>query len=169
MKPELRDVSQASVFGAVALALPMLFHAVGLGSAFLPMFLPLSAAGFLLPFRVAAPLAVIVPALSFVLTGMPPMIVPPIGPIMMLELGVLIGLNRWMFRTLKWNVFIAAAVSVVFDRAAYLGLLYLAATILELPRLTFSAAGLVKSLPGVILLATVVPAATKILDRSRGA
>jgi hypothetical protein len=65
MKPELKDVSFAAVFGAVALALPTLFHAVGLGSAFLPMFLPLAAAGFLLPFRVAAPLAVIVPAVSF--------------------------------------------------------------------------------------------------------
>jgi hypothetical protein len=167
MKPELKDVSFAAVFGAVALALPTLFHAVGLGSAFLPMFLPLAAAGFLLPFRVAAPLAVIVPAVSFVLTGMPPMIVPPIGPIMMLEIGVLMGLNRWLFRTLKWNVFIAAAVAAAADRVFYLGLLYLAATVLKLPRLTFSIAGMVKSLPGVILLVTIVPAATKILDRNR--
>jgi hypothetical protein len=77
------------------------------------------------------------------------------------------GLNRWLFRTLKWNVFIAAAVAAAADRVFYLGLLYLAATVLKLPRLTFSIAGMVKSLPGAILLVTIVPAATKILDRNR--
>ncbi len=168
MKPALKDVSLASVFGAVALALPLLFHAVGLGSAFLPMFLPLSAAGFILPFRVAAPLAVIVPVLSFTLTGMPPMIVPPIGPIMMIELGLLMGLNRLLYKTLRWNLFLAAAVAVVVDRAAYLGLLFLAASVLHLPRLAFSASGLVRSLPGVLLLVTLVPAVVRILEKSRG-
>ncbi len=165
MKPELRDVSLAATFGAAALALPLLFHAVGLGSAFLPMFLPLAAAGFLLPFRVVGPLAVIVPFLSFVLTGMPPMFVPPVGPIMMVEIGLLAGLNGRLRRGLGWNIFLAAAVAALVDRAAYLLLLFLAASVLHLPRLAFSAAGLVKSLPGLVLLVTVVPAAAKIMEK----
>jgi hypothetical protein len=168
MKPALKDVSLAAVFGAAALALPPLFHALGLGSAFLPMFLPLSAAGFILPFRAAVPLAVIVPVLSFTLTGMPPMIVPPIGPIMMIEIGLLMGLNRLFFKALRWNPFPAAAAAAVIDRAAYLGLLFLAASVLHLPRLAFSVSGLVRSLPGFLLLVTVVPAAVRILDRNRG-
>ena len=167
MKPELRDVSLASVFGAAALALPMLFHVLGLGSAFLPMFLPLSAAGFLLPFRVSGPLAVIVPVVSSVLTGMPPMFVPPIGPIMMLELAFLLAADRWLYARLKLNVFAAAALAAATERIFYLGLLYLAATVLRLPRLAFSLAGLGKSLPGTILLVTAVPMVVNILRRHR--
>jgi len=157
----------ASVFGAVALALPVLFHTIGLGSAFLPMFLPLSVAGFLLPFRVAAPLAVIVPAASFVLTGMPPMAVPPIGPIMMLEIGFLLAMNRWLYKGLKLNIFISAAIAAIADRLFYLALLYLAATVLKLPRLAFSLSGVAKSLPGAILLVTAVPSIVKILQKNR--
>ena len=167
MKPELKDVSLASVFGAAALALPVLFHVVGLGSAFLPMFLPLSAAGFLLPFRVAAPLAVIVPAVSFVLTGMPPMTVPPIGPIIMLEIGFLMAANRFLAAKAKLNIFVAAAIAAVADRLFYLALLFLAATVLKLPRLVFSLSGLVTSLPGTILLVTAVPAIVQILRKHR--
>lgn len=167
MKPELRDVSLASVFGAAALALPVLFHALGLGAAFLPMFLPLSAAGFLLPFRVAGPLAVAVPAMSFVLTGMPPMTVPPTGPIMMLELGFLMAANRWLFARLKINIFLAAAISTVAERLFYLALLYLAATVLRLPRTVFSLAGLAGSLPGTILLLSAVPATVKVIRGHR--
>jgi len=167
MKPELRDVSLASVFGAAALALPVLFHALGLGAAFLPMFLPLSAAGFLLPFRVAGPLAVAVPAASFILTGMPPMAVPPTGPIMMLELGFLMAANRVLHHRLKLNIFLAAALATLAERLFYLGLLYLAATVLRLPRIAFSLAGLVKSLPGTILLLTAVPAIVTVVRKHR--
>jgi len=167
MKPELKDVSLASVFGAVSLALPVLFHAVGLGSAFLPMFLPLSAAGFLLPFRVAAPLAVIVPAVSFVLTGMPPMIVPPIGPIMMFEIGFLMAANRFLAAKVKLNIFVAATIAVIADRFFYLALLFLTATMLKLPRLVFSFSGLVQNLPGTILLVTAVPVIVQVLQRNR--
>lgn len=167
MKVELRDVSLASVFGAAALALPVLFHALGLGAAFLPMFLPLSAAGFLLPFRVSAPLAVIVPAVSFALTGMPPMTVPPTGPIMMLELLFLMTANRILHHRLKLNVFAAAVIATAAERAFYLGLICLAASVLRLPRVTFSLGGLVKSLPGTVLLLTAVPAVVLALRKHR--
>lgn len=162
--PELKDVSLAAAFGAAALALPIIFHAAGLGSAFLPMFLPLSAAGFLLPLAVSLPLAILVPLVSFGLTGMPPLLVPPIGPIMMLEMGFLMALNRGLSRGLGWNVYAAAAVAAIADRAFYLLLLYIASSLLGLPRLTFSLAGVVSSLPGTALLVTVVPAA---VDRIR--
>ncbi|MBN1938742.1 MAG: hypothetical protein JW843_04090 [Candidatus Aminicenantes bacterium] len=166
-KVELRDVSLASVLGAAALALPILFHALGLGAAFLPMFLPLSAAGFLLPFRVAVPLAVIVPAISFALTGMPPMTIPPTGPIMMLELSFLMAANRILHHRLKLNVFLAAAVATLAERAFYLGLVYLAATVLRLPRVVFSLGSLVKSLPGTVLLVTAVPAVVTAIRKHR--
>ena len=61
--------------------------------------------GFLLPGRAACPLAVIVPAASFALTGMPPMTVPPTGPIMMLELAFLMAANRFLHSRLKIGVF----------------------------------------------------------------
>ena len=158
MSVELRDVSLAAVFGAAALALPVVFHALGLGPAFLPMFLPLSAAGFLLPFRVSGPLAVVVPAVSFVLTGMPPMTIPPTGPIMMIELAFLMAANRTLHTRLKLNIFLAAAIATLAERGFYLALLFLAATVLRLPRIAFSLAALVRSLPGTILLISAIPA-----------
>ncbi len=166
-KVELRDVSLASVFGAAALALPVLFHVLGLGAAFLPMFLPLSAAGFLLPFRVAGPLAVAVPVVSFALTGMPPMTVPPTGPIMTLELLFLMGANRLLHHRMKLNIFASAAVATAAERAFYLGLIYLAATVFRLPRVAFSLGGLVKSLPGTVLLLTAVPAVVAAVRKHR--
>jgi hypothetical protein len=167
MKPEIRDASLAAVLGAAALALPTLFHLAGLGSVFLPMFLPLSAAGFLLPLRLSLPLAAIVPLASFVLTGMPPLIVPPIGPIMMLEIGFLIVANRVLTRGLKWNLYVAAMIAVAADRAFYMAVLFVAASLLRLPRLTFSLTGVVSSLPGAVLLATIVPAGVTMIRGNR--
>lgn len=84
MKHPSFDYVLAGLFLAAALVLPVFFHALGLGSAFMPMFYPLALAGFL----VAAPLAMITgvsaPLLSALLTGMPPFY-PPIAFIMTAE------------------------------------------------------------------------------------
>ena len=107
----------------------------------------------------------IVPAASFAMTGMPPMTIPPTGPIMMLELAFLMAANRFLHRRLKISVFPAAAAAAVAERLFYLGLLFLAASVLRLPRLAFSLAALVKSLPGTILLLTAVPAVVKLIQK----
>ncbi|MCU0289629.1 MAG: ECF transporter S component, partial [Acidobacteria bacterium] len=58
------DLLLAGLFMALALVLPLLFHAIGLGSAFLPMFFPIIAAGFLVTLPAALVVGVMSPLVS---------------------------------------------------------------------------------------------------------
>ncbi|MBK6404659.1 MAG: hypothetical protein IPF66_06265 [Holophagales bacterium] len=51
---DLKAISRAALVTALAIALPPVFHAVKLGSVFLPMYLPILAGAFFLPPRWAA-------------------------------------------------------------------------------------------------------------------
>ncbi|UCH97132.1 MAG: ECF transporter S component, partial [Candidatus Aminicenantes bacterium] len=66
------DLLLGGLFMALALVFPMVFHAVGLGSAFLPMFYPIAAAGFLVALPVALVVGTMSPLVSALITGMPP-------------------------------------------------------------------------------------------------
>lgn len=85
---KFRDTACCGLFGSLALALPMLFHALGLaGAVFLPMFLPLALLAFLVRTRAAVLTALVVPFASAVLTGMP-LLWPPLAAVVALELVV---------------------------------------------------------------------------------
>lgn len=75
----------AGGMGALGLVLPPLFHVLGSGAVFLPMHLPLVTLGFLVPPRVSLQVVLLVPLLSSLATGMPPLF--PTVPAMILELG----------------------------------------------------------------------------------
>ena len=78
---------------ALGLVLPSAFHLVGAGSVFLPMHIPVLLCGLLCGWQYGAVCGGIVPLLSSVVTGMPPIF--PTAPAMMLELcayGCLTGL-----------------------------------------------------------------------------
>jgi len=62
----------SAAMAALALILPIAFHAVGLGSQFLPMLLPLLLNGFLVPLPWALLTGATVPIISSFMTGMPP-------------------------------------------------------------------------------------------------
>jgi hypothetical protein len=76
----------AGVLSALGIALPVLFHMVGLGRVFLPMHLPVLVAGLVLRPRIAWTVGMVVPLLSSFLTGMPPM---PLAILMAVELVIL--------------------------------------------------------------------------------
>ena len=90
---------------ALGLVLPGAFHAIGAGTVFLPMHIPVLLCGLLCGWQYGAAVGFVVPLLSSVLTGMPPIF--PVAPAMMLELcayGLLTGL---LYHRFKQNLYVA--------------------------------------------------------------
>ena len=152
----LRDVTWGAVCVALGLVVPVLFHAVGLGATFLPMLLPLLAAGLLLPALPAALAGMITPLLSSFLTGMPPM-APPIALVMAVEGAVMAAVASLLHRRRGWDVYRAAVAAVALERAAMVLLVMALAPLFGLPGRLAALGTLVQGLPGVVLLLTVVP------------
>jgi hypothetical protein len=163
----LRALVISSVMTALALVLPVAFHAVGLGNKFLPMLLPLLLNGFLVPLPWAVLTGAAVPLVSSLATGMPPMF-PPIAAGMALEGAVLGGVAAVMFGAGRRSLWIAVAGAIVLGRLAGLAALYLLAKAFGLPPGLASLASLVQGIPGVILQVAVVPTVVGALARGRG-
>jgi hypothetical protein len=156
MKHPSFDYVLAGQFLAAALALPILFHALGLGSAFMPMFYPLALAGFL----VATPLAMIVgisaPLLSALFTGMPPFY-PPIAFIMMAEGLLFTALPRPLQKLLRLPDWLALLVVLLLDRVLLAFLVQAMAGFMDLPPRLLGWAAVVRGLPGLALMLAVLP------------
>jgi hypothetical protein len=84
---ELRQIPLVALFAALAIIFPQFFHFLGLGSVFLPMFIPIMVGSMFLTWRFVILLAILSPTVSWLITGMPP-IAPPILPLLILELAV---------------------------------------------------------------------------------
>lgn len=152
----LQELTWGAACIALGLAVPALFHAIGLGSIFLPMFLPLLAAGLLLPKLPAVMVGVVTPPLSALLTGMPPL-VPPVALVMAVEGAVLGLLSSWLYRDRGWPIFLAAAVAVLSQRLAMVAITMILAPLFGLPARLAALALLLQGLPGVLLLVFGVP------------
>ena len=156
MKHPSFDYVMAGLFLAAALVLPVFFHALGMGSAFMPMFYPLVLAGFL----VAAPLAMITgvaaPLLSALLTGMPPFY-PPIAFIMMAEGLLFTGMPRLLqkfFRLPDWLTLLSI---LLLDRMLLYVLMRAMSSLMHLPGWFLGWASVLHGLPGLALLMAVMP------------
>jgi len=141
---------------ALALVLPPAFHAVGLGSRFLPLLLPLLVNGFLSPVRWAALTGALAPLVSAVATGMPPLY-PPLALVLSVEGLVLGGVAAALYRALGRRVWPALIAAVVCGRGVAFVLSWLMARPLGLPPAMPGVALILQGLPGVALQLAVVP------------
>lgn len=157
----------SAAMAALALTLPVAFHMVGLGSRFLPMLLPLLLNGFLVPLPWAAATGLIVPLLSSIATGMPPMY-PPVAAALACEGAVLGSVAALLFRQGKGNLWVALVAAIVAGRSVALGVSFLLARHFGLPPAFASLAMLVQGLPGVALQLAVVPVVVRGLRRRSG-
>lgn len=156
----------SAMMTALAIVLPMAFHAVGLGSKFLPMFLPLLLNGFLSAWPWALIAAVIAPWLSAVLTGMPP-VYPPIALVMSCEGAVLAGTASILFRLTRLRIWPALISAIVLSRTTNFLLMWALATVFHLPRTITATAAMVEGLPGVILQFILIPIVLRGLQQRR--
>lgn len=148
----------SAITAACAVVLPMLFHLLGLGSIFLPMFIPLSIGAYFLSPAYAFLTGVIAPLTSTLLTGMPPFY-PPIAIIMIIELSMFCFVISLLKHHFCLNNYLIIVFAIIFDRI----ILYLLYAVI-LPYFTisftiFSIYDLLKSFPGIILLILITPPA----------
>ncbi|MDP2859755.1 MAG: ECF transporter S component [Bacillota bacterium] len=162
-----RLITVCGLFISAGILIPMVFHAFGLGKVFLPMHIPVLIAGILYGPEYGLITGLITPGLSALLTGMPPLM-PPTAQAMTFELaayGVLSGLLAHRFRL---SVVLSLVGAMVGGRLVY-GLLGASLLLLlgfpSVPVLYPLTAGLVSSLPGVVLQLAVVPVVVALLGR----
>lgn len=154
-----RELAYCGIFGAAALLLPTIFHALHLGHIFMPMYLPLVALGFMVSPGAAALTAFTVPLLSGYVTGMPPFN-PPVALVMALELSVISALiaavpQRW--RTGRWAVLLLLSVALLLGRILYALLFYTIASAMGLKPAPLVLLSFVSGWPGVLLMLVVIP------------
>jgi hypothetical protein len=149
-----QKLTLSAAFLALGVLFPIVFHLIGLGSIFLPMFWPVAASGFFLPLSFAVLVSALTPAVSFLLTGMPP---PPILQVMIPELVVLAALVHLLYRKAGIAIWPSLFLGLLASRAVLFLSAGLLGRTLGLPPQWASAAMLVKSLPGVAAILILVP------------
>jgi hypothetical protein len=152
-----RELAYAGLFGAAAIVLPSIFHLVQLGHLFMPMYLPLMALPFFVRWGMAGLTALVVPMLSAVITGMPPLM-PPVAPVMAAELcfmaaSLAVVRHRWP----SASPALLLAPVLVAGRFLNAGLMYAAARQLDLPERVAAGISFVAGWPGLILMMVVIP------------
>jgi len=160
----MRDRAYCGLFGALALALPMLFHALGLaGQMFLPMYWPLVTLAFLVRARRAVVVAALVPWVGAVLTGMP-ILWPPFAAVVSFELALQVAALGVFARTGRQGdggrVFLGLAVVLVLGRILHAGLVWcLVRAFPDLPggAGVFTWAAFLAGWPGVAVMLVFVP------------
>lgn len=162
----LRPMVISAAMAALALVLPVAFHAVGLGSKFLPMLLPLLLNGFLTPWRWAVMTGLLAPWISALATGMPPLY-PPVAAILSAEGAVLGGLAAAIYARGRRSVWLALIPAVAAGRGVSFGLTWLVAVALGLPPAPAAVAGTLQGMPGVALQLVTVPLVLRALGGRR--
>jgi len=159
-----RDWAMGGLFGALGITVPIVFHAVGMGKAFLPMYLPIFALGLLCSWPVALVVGLVTPILSAVLTGMPPL-APPIAVIMSIELGAGATVTS-LCRRLGWGIFPSLLAGLVASRAIGVAGLVTIGRLLgyDEPVYAYAVLSLATSWPGFVLLLSVVPGAVYAIE-----
>jgi len=153
---ELRQIPITALLAVSGIILPQFFHLLGLGSVFLPMFLPVMLGALILSWRFAITLAIITPLTSFFVSGMPP-ITPPILPVMLTELILIASLLSLLYVHLNKNIWLALVVAILADRLFLFVIVFALAPWFGLPKIFTSITLVLSGIPGIILQLTVLP------------
>ena len=158
-KPErglaARPLALAALTVALGVLVPIVFHAVGLGPVFLPMFLPIAVGAFFLSPGLAAAVGLATPLISSLATGMPPWM-PPVAPVLTVELVVFGALLSWLNRR-GLQPLVALVLALTADRLLLLFVVLTIAPLFGWPERAFSVGAVVSGLPGVALILLVTP------------
>lgn len=159
-KINITGVAVAVIFSAFGIAVPVLFHLIGLGSIFLPMYLPLVIGAFLLGKKDALMMGAFTPLVSALVTGMPPLY-PPVAFMMSIQLAaqcLLVSFLAHRARSLsRWHVVAIVLVSFVAERALYSLLNFIVMPLLGISGGLMSLYGILKGAPGIILISIAAP------------
>ncbi len=160
---QINQLIIAAITTASAVFVPILFHLLGLGSIFLPMFIPLSIGSFFMNPVVALCTGAIAPISSSLLTSMPPLY-PPIALIMLVELSLFCYVISLLKHTFNVNTYVTMIIAILFDRIILYILYACIMPHFKISFVLFSIYDLFKSFPGIILLLTITPVAVNGID-----
>ncbi len=155
MKIKTQQITLIALFIALCILVPFLFHLVGLGKMFLPMFLPILLAGFIIEFPAAILVGLLGPWISALTTGMPPLF--PTALSMSIEGLVTSGLASYLYHKMQIRFWIGLIVAIIAQRLARIVMLLLILPLFGLPAKALSIADFVYSLPGVLLQLLLTP------------
>lgn len=168
MSPVKRTVL-AALCAALCVVLPIAFHAIpNAGSIFLPMHIPVLLCGMVCGWPYGLICGLMGPALSSLLTMMPP---PAILPSMMVECavyGMVSGLMLKFVRTGKtaWDLYIALVAAMLAGRVVA----GVAKALIFSPDITMSvwiAGSFVTALPGILVQLVAIPLLVQLLMKTR--
>lgn len=159
MYSNARFVSHSALYLALAVLLPIGFHAFGMGGrVFLPMHIPVLLAGFLVGPQAGILVGLLAPGLSHLLTGMPPTYAVPLMSLELPMYGLVAGLA---YRRLRLNLYLSLIVAMLVGRLMFGLGLFVLGMFMDLPytaAVFFSTGGAVWSgLPGIIAQIVIVP------------
>jgi len=153
---DINNIVLTVIFSAFGVLIPMLFHLVGLGSIFLPMFIPLAAGAFFLSPANAMIMGIFTPLASAVLTGMPPFY-PPVALVMMASLGVFCLLISVLSHRTSLPAIAVLSAAIIAERLILLLFLAVIMPLLKISYRAFSIYELLKGMPGIVLILITVP------------
>lgn len=114
MNTKTNDMVKASLFLALGLIVPYIFHVTGIpGTVFLPMHIPVLLCGFILGSKYGIVIGFITPFLNSLLSGMPPMY-PAIS--MAFELATYGFVAGYFYKKKEANIYVSLIISMLLGR-----------------------------------------------------
>lgn len=162
-----RSIAFTALFTAMGVGLPYGFHLMGLGPAFLPMHIPVILGALFLGPLYGFAIGLITPLLSSFLTGMPPFM-PPVAPMMMVELSLMGAVAGYLSFKKNLNVYLSLALTMLTGRMIYAALIFaLASYFLKANQtpLVYIGTALIFAIPGFVLQLVVIPPIYMILEK----
>jgi hypothetical protein len=156
VQPPVKNLTLSALFIALGVLIPILFHGLGLGSVFLPMFWPVATCPFFVPVSYAVAVGALTPLVSTLITSMPPLS-PPVLPKMVVELIVLAGLTAWLYRKTNWGVFWLILIGLIASRMMNFFISAALAPILGLPSMWVALASTAKGMLGTFIILILIP------------
>jgi len=157
---DIKNLTTSALIITLGIVIPIAFHAIGMGSVFLPMYWPLATGAFFLFPRWAIVTGIITPTLSFVLTGMPP-VSPPILPVMIAELTILTFTISYLNQKETLGVLWILMIGLVLSKLILFVAAWLISPVIGLPPELISISSVIHGLPGTVVILILVPLIVK--------
>lgn len=163
MSKNTKTLAYGALFIVLAIVTPIIFHSIGMGSVFLPMFLPILLAGFFIELPFVLLVGFLAPWTSALITGMPPFF--PTAMVMSVECLVMTGVVSYLFYIKNRNPWICTVFALLADRLIVVLMTFAIAPLLNLPAGFFAVTTLLYSLLGVAINLIAVPLILNILQK----
>ncbi len=160
-------ITHTALYLAIAIILPIGFHAVGMGGRiFLPMHIPVLLAGLVVGPLCGIIVGLLAPGLSTILTGL-----PPVDRVlfMSMELAMYGLVGGLAYRVFQLNLLVSLILAMIMGRLMFGLGLFLLALFVDVPYSAaafFSIGGaMITGWPGVVIQLILVPLVVKALER----